>query len=205
MLINHFGINCRIQVVGMNTGEFVSSQMSGRDITLMHYDVVFHGSSVYAKGIDYFVNLSLNLVEYRFFIPDSKSNVEKYLGRKIDSSNMTFKACDWESGLRDIVSNAKLVLVPSLWSAPIEGALVKSILFNGSVAVVKNSFGYSSEISDEAELLVLDHDIADAARSIREYLKSESKNRSKQKMWIDNFYQSNEIINLFNVINEEVS
>ena len=51
----------------------------------------------------------------------------------------------WESGLQDYVVNAKVVIHPSQWSAPIEGALIKSAKLNSNVATVSTLFGYEAE------------------------------------------------------------
>jgi hypothetical protein len=205
MIALHFGSDCRVEIVGMNTGEFSASEAICREVEMPSYDIVFHGSTIYAKGIDYFVDLAALLPEYSFFIPDLKSNVESYLGRETTSPNLHFIKCDWETGLRDIVTNANLVLVPSLWSAPIEGALIKSILLNGNVAVVRSNFGFSSEIAEDAELIILEQDLIRSSKTISEFFRSERKIRSKQKLWINEFVKFNKSSNLFELINKEAN
>jgi hypothetical protein len=60
--------------------------------------------------------------------------------------NVRFEPLTWESGLADEVAAADLVLVPSLWSATMEGALLKSIITARAVAVVDEPTAYSSEL-----------------------------------------------------------
>ena len=55
--------------------------------------------------------------------------------------------------------------VPSLWSAPAEGALVKSLAVGRAVAVVRNDTALASELPDEL-VLKLSPDPAAAARQL---------------------------------------
>ena len=45
--------------------------------------------------------------------------------------------------------NAKIVINPSLWSAPVEGALLKSIKYNGCIAIVPIDFSFKKEIPSD--------------------------------------------------------
>jgi len=204
LLLEHFGVDCNVKVVGMNTGEFYGLYEKIQKKVITNHDIVFHGSTLNAKGVEYFVSLSALLPEFSFLIPDSKINVEHYLRKKISNKNIHFIECNWETGLKNIVRNARLVLVPSLWSAPIEGALIKSILLNGNVAVIKTLYGYSSEIAKESQLLILENNIKNASRQIKHYLNLKYKSSSQRKSWIENFFLSNNLNNLFNIIDMEV-
>lgn len=157
------GIICKI--VGMDTGEF-DSLNTAKDYESPYKDsIVFHGSTVTAKGIDYFVGLCDLLTDINFIVPDTIANVESVLGRKLNSKNLIFKPCNWESGLKELVTNCKIVMNPSMWSAPIEGALMKSMLCNVNVATVETIYGYQSEIKDPF-VFGLDKSLAVAAKQL---------------------------------------
>ena len=204
LISDHFGIDCKVKVVGMDTGEFSGFNVRNETKENTKYDIVFHGSTVHAKGIEFFVDLSINLPEFIFFVPDSKNNVERLLAKKILNKNIHFIECNWETGLKSIVTNASLVLVPSLWSAPIEGALIKSILLNGNVGVIKSLYGYASEIVQEAQLLELENNIKNASKKIQQFLGEKNKSKTKQKVWATQFLRTNKLNNLFNLIDREV-
>lgn len=166
----HLGDSIWCRVVGMDTGEFsrsIEQKKVGRN-----GHIVYHGSLVLSKGVKFFTEIASLLPEYAFFIPLSKEKVENLCGNNIRGSNIVFKDCTWETGLREAVIGARLVVNPSLWSAPIEGALLKSILYNGNVATVKSKYGFESEIADCQPLLRLENDKDKAAKQIRDYLKN---------------------------------
>ena len=75
----------------------------------------------------------------------------------------------WESGLETAVSEATTTLVPSLWSAPIEGAFVKSLMSGKAVGVVDNASGYASEVPPNL-ILVLPQNIDQAAEDLKQAL-----------------------------------
>ena len=50
------------------------------------------------------------------------------------------------------LKSASLVVVPSLWSAPIEGALVKSIVANPRTAIIDNASAFQSEVPTDVAL-----------------------------------------------------
>ena len=54
--------------------------------------------------------------------------------------------------MNEAVHEAALVCVPSLWSAPAEGALIKSRAVARAVAVVRNDTALASELPDELVL-----------------------------------------------------
>lgn len=170
MLQIHFGKDIKCDVVGMDTGEFE------KYIDIKKYKnkfIVYHGGIRQAKGIKFFIEVAHLLSEYEFFIPASKKEVENECGIIKNDSNIVFKRCSWETGLKEIVIGAQLVVNPSLWSAPIEGALIKSILYNGNVATVKSEYGFENEICAYYPLLRLANNKFEAATQIRCYLKAE--------------------------------
>ena len=136
---------------------------------------MFHGKPLIAKGILYFIELAIILPELSFFIPDTKENVKLVFNADLPS-NIFFKNITWETGLLEIVEKAKLVINPSMWSAPIEGALVKSAYFNNNVATVKTRFGFENEVSFVRNHLRLSPDFKVASVQILDFFETKTSN-----------------------------
>lgn len=147
LLKEHFGGNIQSIIVGMNTDE-LDTVFPSRGNT-SSYDFVYHGSCSLAKGLEYFINIAENMPKYNFFVPAKKTLCEKLVNRIINRENITFKECGWDSGLKEAVLNSKFTLNTSLWSAPIEGALIKSIYYGENVFVVQSEYGFENEIALE--------------------------------------------------------
>jgi len=166
LLIKHFGENIKVRVVGMDTNELDD------DIKFIkndkQYDIVFHGNSIIPKGIIYVLNLAYELPQFTFLIPDLFENVQNMYARKIPH-NVSCNELSWETGLKDLVINARLVLNPSLWSAPIEGALLKSAYYNSNVGTVISEYGYEGETNIIRNHLRLSPDITIATEQIIKY------------------------------------
>ena len=154
------------------------------------YDLVFHGGISDAKGLDYVLRLAPFLSKYSILIPDSRSKIESYWNGGELAENLVFKACTWESGLKEEVINARMVLCPSIWSAPIEGALIKSIIFNGYVAVFSTQFGFSKELKSE-QFVFVDWDLpSSAAKLIDALVRREN---TEKKIIIKDIFESTEL------------
>lgn len=106
------------------------------------WDVLFHGHCLDAKGASWIAKVAAHCPELRFAFPFPRPEWFEA------PANCSFVPCTWESGLRDELSRSRFVAVPSLWSAPIEGALVKSIACARAVVVVNNPTSYSDELPD---------------------------------------------------------
>lgn len=143
----HFGPSIKTSLVGLPVDTSSSSVAHVSTHHGSYPDVVFHGVTSYAKGVNYIVVLAGLMPSYTFLIPDSATNICTYLKLPALSSNIICLPMTWETGLHDYVVNAKIVLHPSQWSAPIEGALIKSSQSNRNVATVSTSFGYEAEVS----------------------------------------------------------
>lgn len=164
----HFGDSVKVRIIGMDTNE-VHKKTTLNIKEFPSYDIVFHGSSLIAKGILYFIELAINLPNYTFFIPDSKENLAKIFNSFLPN-NVTCECVTWESGLLEIVQQAKLVVNPSLWSAPIEGALIKSSFFNDNVATVETKYGFENEVTFIKNHIRLSEDISEAKNQVESFL-----------------------------------
>ncbi|MBX9766531.1 MAG: hypothetical protein K2X47_04600, partial [Bdellovibrionales bacterium] len=101
--------------------------------------------------------------------------------------NAHFQPLSWESGLREEIERSAAVIIPSLWSACIEGSLVKSLGHGQLVFVVENSSSFSAEIPAPI-LLSLSENPKNAAA---ELLDSLSRNwpdlGNQRKAWFADF------------------
>lgn len=170
-----FGPDTKIRIVGLDTGELeqeVRERNSSSSQVIPRYDLVFHGAPQLAKGIRYFIELSELLEGFTAFIPSSRTQCEQVIGRAITANNITFKECTWETGLKAAIQTSELVLNPSLWSAPIEGALQKSIFFAKRVAVVETEFGYEKEFVSSDAFVRLPRNVQAAAVVVQKLLAS---------------------------------
>jgi hypothetical protein len=145
----HFGPRWPVPVVGMWTidlGEvFGGPSMpplqrhdSGRG-----YDVVFHGGDHHAKGFFWALDVARRLPAVQFLFPMAWRTAAGWGERP---ANCEFRPMSWESGLHDAVSAAAVTLVPSLWSAPVEGAMVKSIAVGRAVAAPSIQSGFVADL-----------------------------------------------------------
>lgn len=167
LIRRHFGRDVKIYLVGLDTQELKDESVFS-NISDQEWDGVYHGAVHLAKGIRFFLELAASLPEYSFLVPANKEDCEVVLEQNIKLSNVTFRFCAWETGLKEAVLNSKIVFNPSLWSAPIEGALVKSIYFGNLVATVATEFGYEKDVADQVDRVIrLPRDPRKAAEVIR--------------------------------------
>ena len=212
LLRRNYGDDISSYVVGMYPDD-ISINDIVNNVVESGFDVVFHASTHYAKGVDYFIELARCFPEYTFLLP-YLSNVELDLIIKIMEipENLSLKAIGWDSGLKSEVMRAKLVLCPSIWSASIEGALLKSMCYNGCVGVIKDiNYSFSMELPPETlvrlssepslnsllfgEIIGNDitrNDIRKSSQTwLRDYLLCKSSNLDKMlNVFMDNYTES---------------
>lgn len=112
--------------------------------------LVFHGSSHPAKGF-FALFESPEFTSRRIVFPFGRAEVEARAQAEGHTlpSNWEFLTLSWGSGLRSACMGAEAVLCPSRWSAPIEGALIKSLCVNSNVIVWGSDFSYASELPED--------------------------------------------------------
>jgi len=179
----HFGDDIKVEQVGLQTGEVFENNID-KPIA-KQYDVVFHAANVEAKGLFYFIELAKKLPSFSFFIPYNSSS---FKSQEKMPSNIVLKSMQWHTGLKEIVTNARLVLCPSLWSAPIEGAVLKSIHYNGNVGVVDLDYNFGSELPGNT-VLKLSINTKDASQQIDDFLATNQDLSQKAKEWLNDFHQ----------------
>ena len=148
----HFGEQVSLRTIGIwaeDWDERRDSKENRKGVGRKRYDVVFHGNPLPAKGATWALCLAHHCPKIRFLFPFPRVQAP---GKWGNLGNCEFSPLQWNTGLKEAVCDADLVLVPSLWSAPIEGALVKSLAIGRAVAVVQNPSSFSSEIPEELVL-----------------------------------------------------
>lgn len=146
----HFGPHWPVPVVGMWTidleevfgGGSATTPRRGHD-SPRGYDVVFHGGDHHAKGFCWALDVARRLPAVKFLFPMAWQAAARWGERP---PNCEFRPMTWESGLHAAVSAAAVTLVPSLWSAPVEGAMVKSIAAGRAVAAPLVESGFVADL-----------------------------------------------------------
>lgn len=191
LLRQHFGDEVRVRVVGLWTSDFPAASEVPPAPTRGRggFDVVFHGSADAAKGSLWALDVAERLPGHTFLFPMRSPGARGGTHPR----NVTFRQMSWESGLDRAVRDAALVINPSLWSAPIEGALVKSILYGRRAAVVDIRSSWASELPDGL-ILRMPSQRASAAAGIADYLeRPQPVGRQQKTDWYSRFAQSNEL------------
>lgn len=178
LLRAHFGAHIDLTIVGMMAEGAVkpvirSAVEAGRFLNSIAYDIVFHGATHPAKGIFYVLEIAELMPEFSFLIPDSVSNIIGLI-KGPPPRNAVCIPMSWESGLREAVASARLVINPSMWSAPIEGALIKSSKYNQNVATVVSRYSYEAEIKSIINHIRLPSDPCAASEILRKFFANAS-------------------------------
>lgn len=187
----HFGETTSIEVVGLWCADwlehfenFESGNVSKG--TEGPFDVVYHGSRDLAKGLGWALSVAAALPQFKFLVPLDRGEAT-FSG----PDNATIKPLRWDEGLASAIQGAKVTLVPSLWSAPCEGALVKSIITAPATAAVRNDTAFASEIPDDV-LLKLPPDPKTAAVTLnRAIVDGWKPDANARRVWAANFKQAN--------------
>jgi hypothetical protein len=141
LLRKHFG-NIRTARLGLLTSDMFHENHFGSDCT-EKFDVVFHGANVRAKGVEYTLQLAKNLPQYRFLFP--------FIG-KSSLTNVYYEDVTWATGLKDRILNASITLCPSVWSAPIEGSVIKTLQLGVPTGLLNAQYSFATEIPDSIAL-----------------------------------------------------
>jgi hypothetical protein len=150
------------------------------------YDVVYHGSRDPAKGIGWVLATAALTPELSYLVP-----LDRGAATIAGPANVTIQPMRWDGGLHEAVRRARLVLAPSLWSSPCEGALIKNIVVARAPAVVDIASAFSSEIPP-AVLLRLPQAPAAAAAAVREAQAAAWRPDPATRLaWVRDFKQAN--------------
>ncbi len=183
---SHFRLSTPPPVVGLWTQDWdtifeASSITAVEPGSLLEWDVVYHGHCLDAKGARWTAELARHCPQLRFLLAFAQP-----VGFEAPV-NCYFQNCSWETGLQDAMTRARLTLVPSLWSAPIEGALIKSVVTARAVGVVDNPTSYCSELPDGL-VLRLPSDPQKAANVLKDALDRRwAPSFTLKQAWIEEF------------------
>jgi len=211
----HFGNNTKLYDVGMFTTDFMKAPNKCRNIDKLNdgfnFDFVYHGVANEAKGLLYVLELALKLKHFSFLIPASYEKCEKIIDNKIlknDLKNVTFSAINWENGLKEHIINSKVILCPSLWSAPIEGALIKSFIFNGIVALAPTEYSFTNDLPKNIYCKLDINNFDKTTKRLKELIENDiyrNDLRENAQNWLELFLNDNKpLVNkLKNVVTNE--
>lgn len=148
LIRRQFGPAASVTVVGLWVADWESCFADpGPADGAFDGDVLFHGDVHPAKGFLWALLLAERCPHLHFVFPCGPEVLPARLPANIEARPMR-----WASGLAEAVRRAPLVLVPSLWSAPIEGALVKSLAWARRVGVVDIDTPFAAELPDDLVL-----------------------------------------------------
>lgn len=146
LIQSHCGGRATTRVVGLWTSDLDTNltRAASPASQVERPTVVFHGVSIGAKGAAWAIEVARHAPQITFLFPFKSRQLKLASGEL--PPNVRFEPLTWETGLAEKVATAAIVLVPSLWSATMEGALLKSIIVSRAVAVVDEPTAYSSEL-----------------------------------------------------------
>lgn len=203
LIKKHYGNSIKVHEVGLFTNDFEylsPNTESGKIKSVPRVDFVYHGVANEVKGLLYVLNIASKLKQYSFLIPASYKRCEKIMGHEIsnmDIKNVKFLDISWESGLKEYVMNSKVVLCPSLWSAPIEGALIKSLIFNGVVALVPASYSFANDLPENIYCNLNVNDFNETTKLLKELIENNMYRnhlRENAQKWVEAFLDDNRTI-----------
>jgi len=186
LAMRHFGPEATVETVGLwtddieelhhecfNTGAVPHSGASP-------FDVVFHGNPQATKGFFWAIEVARFAPHLSFLFPCRQPLPPV-------PSNCHFREMRWNSGLSEIVRSTPLTLVPSLWSAPVEGSLIKTFMVSPRVAVVDVPSSFSSEF-DGSLILRLPQNPEAAAGALSDAVRSHSPiSSARRESWLKAF------------------
>lgn len=197
----HFGNEVKVYNVGVFSDDFMDTINKHRNIketnSKFYVDFVYHGAAIEAKGLLYVINIASKLKQHSFLIPAPYDLCKKILGNKLeekDAKNILFEGIRWESGLKEYVISSKVILCPSLWSAPIEAALIKSFIFNGVVASVPSKYSFVSDLPKNIYCKLNNSDLNETINVLMELIdnnKLKSNLRRESQKWVNAYLNEN--------------
>jgi hypothetical protein len=193
---HHFGADITISYAGLWCADwtvyadaFATTGRAEGDASTEQptYDVVYHGSRDLAKGIGWVLATAARTPELKYLVPIDRGAVNVNA-----PPNVTVASMRWESGLHDAVRTARMVLSPSLWSSPCEGALIKNIVIARAPGVVDVPSAFSAEIPENV-VLRLPQNPDSAATALRDAIaKTWRPDPDARAAWVAGFRAFNE-------------
>lgn len=189
LLRRHYGPEAIVRVAGIWTIDMMTDldRAVEADRKAVDYDVVFHGDSDEAKGFAWALEVARHCQTLRFLFPCRAPE------STMVPPNCVFEPMRWETGLREAVRLAPLTLVPSLWSAPVEGALIKSLLASPRVAVARVDGAFSGDLPNEI-VAFLSTNPVEAARVLQRRVVEPPTDSSAIERWMVGFRNNRTVL-----------
>ena len=191
LLKDYFAFNIKTRIVGCWYNEFgvlknCLSENGVASASIYDHDVVFHGAPLHAKGANWAYNLAKECPQLNFLFPFSR-NILSFE----EVNNCKFLPMTWTSGLEEAVKKARVNLIPSCWSSPIEGSLIQSIAVAKSVAVMDEKKSFVQELP-LGLVVKLPHDIKKASMKLNKMIIDDwSPDPALKKEWATEFIELN--------------
>lgn len=192
----HFGKDVSVAIVPLSVPDITPSSRGMNYPKRARPLVVYHGAANHAKGVAHVIALAKAMPEWDFLIPSNRQELVRHFG-EIDPcpSNLMLRQLSWDSGLSELVKSADLVLCPSSWSAPVEGAVLKSLAHNGLVGLYVHETSFASEIPPQARVAIDPDDILTTAMRLRHLVENPSESdaiRAAARSYITRYAHDNE-------------
>lgn len=174
-----------VRTVGMWTSELDELDAPGEPPSPGSGPVVFHGHDIEPKGAAWLMRVAMHVPDIPFLFP-----FERRRGRPAPPPHVEFRPMTWETGLREEVRRSRMTFVPSLWSAPVEGALLKSLMLAPRTGVVDVPTAFHREVPDPL-LFRFDPDPEKAASQLRTALDRKGPTAEERRSWWNAFAAGN--------------
>jgi hypothetical protein len=168
LLRAHFGESAVVRVVPLSVPDISASVAPAARPARLRPLAVFHGSCQPAKGVSHVIALAREMPDWDFLVPsDPKEYVQHFGDASGLPANLLFRRLSWSEGLAEAVTTADLVLCPSIWSATVEGAVLKSLAHNGLVMLLPHDSAFAFELPADARLALDPADLPGTAARVR--------------------------------------
>lgn len=168
LLRAHFGPGAIVKVVPLSVPDIAVPGVPPARPSRARPLAVFHGSCQPAKGIVHVIALAKEMPDWDFLVPSDPKEYHQHFGTTEGlPGNLQFRRLSWSEGLADAVATADVVLCPSIWSATVEGAILKSLAHNGLVMVTTHDSSFGSELPVDARLALDPADLRGTAARLR--------------------------------------
>jgi len=168
LLRAHFGPGAVVKVVPLSVPDITAPASAPTRPVRSRPLAVFHGSCQPAKGVVHVIALAKEMPDWDFLVPsDPKEYLQHFGTTEGLPGNLQFRRLSWSEGLADAVATADVVLCPSIWSATVEGAVLKSLAHNGLVMVTTHDSSFGSELPVNARLALDPADLRGTAARLR--------------------------------------
>ena len=168
VLKSHFGEETPVVIVPLSVPDINPPKMDVVRPQRKRPLAVYHGASIHAKGIMHVISLAILMPDWDFLVPASTREMKYHLGKMgALPPNLTLRQMNWPSGLFEQVQMADIVLCPSSWSAPVEGAVLKSLAHNGLVGLYVHETAFAAELPADARVAIDPLDLEGTAAHLR--------------------------------------